>query len=145
MYSGKSYILNTLQSLIKVKWALIVFVLLFHPVHLSKLGDVPPCAFILACVFIRDCRVKFYYTGLHVFKNNFIKIDKIENLWIIRIKKYPPPPPAQSTRLEHKASRKFWFSTKVLNFVPSGIIINSYDIGRFRAFLAVSWAWNGNF
>ena len=36
-------------------FGVIHIVRLFHPVRLSKLGDLPPCAFIPSRAFIRDC------------------------------------------------------------------------------------------
>ena len=51
--------------------------------------------------------------------------------------------PTQSTRLEHKASRKFWFSAKVLYFDQNGVIIDSIPARwRFWAILVDSvWFW----
>ena len=53
---------------------------------------------------------------------------------------------AQSTRLEHKASRKFWFSAKMFQFDPNGVIIISIPTRwGFSAISAVSWAVLGDF
>ena len=55
-------------------------VCLFNTVHLLKLGDLPPCAFIPDRAFIRDCRVdelSFSYLSIGIFRhhlNNDIQI-----------------------------------------------------------------------